>query len=334
MTETTAMRVNTRCGRNPHAKCRGECDQDFCVSHCSFLSSLKTIHSIAGIDKHLDVTVLFLINGFCNSEYLRFVLLQTVTISLFKSTTSRAQISNMSETDHILVVDDDLEIRHLLKHYLEKNGYRVTAVGDGKAMWKTLNVSRIELVILDIMLPGDDGLTLCRNLRARSEIPIIMLTARGEDTDRIVGLEIGADDYLPKPFNPRELLARIKVVLRRARSVYSEETIEGAARVHFADWTLDINARHLIAPDSVVIPLSGGEYRLLRVLLDHPNRVLNRDQILDLSRGKEWEPFDRSIDVQVSRLRRRLRDDGKNPAIIKTVRGEGYVLATKVTVEQ
>lgn len=240
----------------------------------------------------------------------------------------------MSDTEHILVVDDDLEIRTLLGDYLEKNGYRVTAVGDGKAMWQALDGSRVELVVLDVMLPGDDGLTLCRNLRARSEIPIIMLTARGEDTERIVGLEMGADDYLPKPFNPRELLARIKVVLRRAKNVYNGAVTEGAARIRFADWTLDTTARHLIASDGVVVPLSGGEYRLLRILLAHPNRVLNRDQILDLSQGKEWGPFDRSIDVQVSRLRRRLRDDSKNPFIIKTVRGEGYVLAAKVTVER
>jgi two-component system OmpR family response regulator len=240
----------------------------------------------------------------------------------------------MSEDKRILVVDDDLEIRSLLKDYLEKNGYSVTAVSDGKAMWNILGASRIDLVILDIMLPGDDGLTLCRNLRARSELPVIMLTARGEDTERIVGLEMGADDYLPKPFNPRELLARIKVVLRRAKSVYNGAVAERAARIRFAGWTLDATARHLIASDGVVVPLSGGEYRLLRILLAHPNRVLNRDQILDLSQGKEWGPFDRSIDVQVSRLRRRLRDDSKNPSIIKTVRGEGYVLAAKVTVER
>ena len=239
----------------------------------------------------------------------------------------------MSGTEHILVVDDDPGIRNLLRDYLQNNGYRVTAVGDGKAMWKTLDGARVDLVILDIMLPGDDGLVLCRNLRSRSELPVIMLTARGEDTERIVGLEMGADDYLPKPFNPRELLARIKVVLRRAGSAISMRDTEDAARIHFAGWTLDVTARHLIDSDGVVVPLSGGEYRLLRVLLDHPNRVLNRDQILDFSQGRDWAPFDRSIDVQISRVRRRLRDDGKNPSIIKTVRGEGYVLSAQVTVE-
>jgi two-component system OmpR family response regulator len=239
----------------------------------------------------------------------------------------------MNATEHILVVDDDPEIRGLLKEYLERNGFRVSAVGDGRAMWQTLDRGRIDLVILDLMLPGDDGLVLCRDLRARSELPIIMLTARGEDMDRILGLEMGADDYLPKPFNPRELLARIKVVLRRTRPMRDSLASREAARVRFAGWTLELAARHLIGPDGVVVALSGGEYRLLRVLLEHPNRVLNRDQILDLSRRKEWEPFDRSIDVQISRLRRRLRDDSKNPSVIKTVRGEGYVLAAKVAFE-
>lgn len=239
----------------------------------------------------------------------------------------------MSTTEHILVVDDDPEIRGLLKAYLEKNGFRVSAVADGKAMWQTLDRGRIDLVILDIMLPGDDGLVLCRDLRARSELPIIMLTARDEDMDRIVGLEMGADDYLPKPFNPRELLARIKVVLRRTRSIADSQASRDASRIRFAGWTLDLTARHLVGSDGVVVPLSGGEYRLLRTLLEHPNRVLNRDQILDISRGKEWEPFDRSIDVQISRLRRRLRDDSKDPSIIKTVRGEGYVLSAKVAFE-
>lgn len=239
----------------------------------------------------------------------------------------------MSLAEHILVVDDDPEIRALLKEYLEKQGYRVSAVGDGKAMWRALKQGRVALVILDVMLPGDDGLVLCRELRARSDIPIIMLTARGDDTDRIVGLEIGADDYLPKPFNPRELLARIKVVLRRTGRLYTEKVFEGAKRLHFAHWTLDLVARHLIAADGVIVALSGGEFKLLRVFLERPNRILNRDQILDFMKGEEWEPFDRSIDVQVSRLRRRLRDDGKHPTLIKTVRGEGYVLAAQIEAE-
>ncbi len=233
--------------------------------------------------------------------------------------------------DHILVVDDDAELRELLADYLGRNGFRVTAVVDGPGLWEALEHEAVDLIILDLMLPGDDGLVLCRNLRARSDIPVIMLTARGDETDRIVGLEMGADDYLPKPFNPRELLARIKVVLRRSRQQPTEpgET----RRFHFAGWLLDAAARHLVTPTGVVMPLSGGEYRLLRVLLEHPNRALSRDQLLDLTQGREAGPFDRSIDVQISRLRRRLGDDPRTAALIKTVRSEGYLLAAPVRRE-
>ncbi len=236
----------------------------------------------------------------------------------------------MEKQRHILVVDDDLEIRQLLQAYLEQNGYRVTTVGEGKSMIRVLDEQRIDLVVLDLMLPGTDGLELCRNLRVKSKIPIIMLTARGDEMDRILGLEMGADDYLPKPFNPRELLARIKVVLRRAVSLPFDQEEQTSSSLHFANWQLDSVARHLISSSGVVVPLSGAEYRLLKVFLDHPNRVLNRDQLLDLTQGRESDPFDRSIDVLISRLRRRLEDDPKDPEIIKTVRGEGYVLTTKV----
>lgn len=228
---------------------------------------------------------------------------------------------------HILVVDDDPEIRELLKEYLERNGLRVTAVAEGRAMQRVLDNSRVDLVILDIMLPGRDGLTLCRDLRARSKLPVIMLTARGDETDRIVGLEMGADDYLAKPFSPRELLARIKAVLRRIQEGQPAEGIEQARQVHFGQWILDVQGHQLIDPDGVVVPLSSSEYRLLRVLLEHPNRVLTRDQLADLLRG---DPDDRSIDVQISRLRRRLRDQAREPSLIKTMRGEGYLLATEV----
>jgi two-component system OmpR family response regulator len=180
------------------------------------------------------------------------------------------------------------------------------------------------------MLPGEDGLALCRDLRARSNLPVIMLTARGEETDRIVGLEMGADDYLPKPFNPRELLARVKSVLRRTRSLPENLKSEEVASFRFAGWTLDVATRNLTAPDRVVIPLSGTEFRLLRIFLDHANRVLSRDQLIDLMLSRDAAPFDRAIDVQVSRLRHRLRDDAKEPAIIKTVRGQGYVFAAHV----
>ncbi len=238
----------------------------------------------------------------------------------------------MEKQQHILVVDDDKEIRDLLQEYLTRNGYRTSAVGDGKGMWQVLEGSQVDLIVLDLMLPGDDGLELCRNLRVDSRVPVIMLTAKGDDMDRILGLEMGADDYLPKPFNPRELLARIKVVLRRAAAMpwNDAEDVEYLP-LFFAGWKLDPVTRHLVGKEGVVVPLSGAEYRLLQVLLAHPNRVLSRDQLLDLTQGRESEPFDRSIDVLISRLRKRLGDDPKTPQIIKTVRGEGYVLASRVS---
>ena len=240
----------------------------------------------------------------------------------------------MDTPDHILIVDDDAEIRSLLSQYLVKNGLRVTAVADGRGMWQALEAGRVDLIVLDLMLPGDDGLTLCRNLRAKSvDTPVIMLTARGEETDRIVGLEMGADDYLAKPFSPRELLALIKAILRRAGSLPENLRADNARQLRFAEWVLDTVQRQLISAAGVVTPLSGAEYRLLRIFLGHPNRVLNRDQLVDLTQGKEADPLDRSIDVQVSRLRQRLGDDPREPRLIKTVRGEGYVLSAAVTGE-
>lgn len=238
--------------------------------------------------------------------------------------------------DHILIVDDDREIRTLLADYLEKQGLRCTAAADGNAMKSALREHRIDLIVLDLMLPGDDGLTLCRNLRASSEhaaTPVLMLTARGDDMDRIVGLEMGADDYLAKPFVPRELYARIRAVLRRARALppnlapHSEQ----ARVLAFSGWRLDTVARHLIDEADTIVPLSGAEYRLLNVFLTHPQRVLNRDQIMEFTQGREADVFDRSIDLLVSRLRQRLRDNARDPAIIKTIRNEGYVLASEVT---
>jgi two-component system OmpR family response regulator len=238
-----------------------------------------------------------------------------------------------TQPEHLLVVDDDREIRRLVEQYLGQAGYRVTTVGDGKAMWRTLDAHRIDLVVLDLMLPGDDGLTLCRQLRTRSSLPVLMLTARGEEVDRIVGLEMGADDYLAKPFNPRELLARIRSILRRAKALPPNLVPEDVGSFSFAGWTLDVATRNATAPDGLVVPLSGAEFRLLRVLLEHPQRVLLREQLLELANGREKVPFDRSIDVLVGRLRKRLRDDGKDPTLIKTVRGEGYVLAAQVNVK-
>jgi len=236
----------------------------------------------------------------------------------------------MDRADRILIVDDDAEIRTLLGRYLEKNGLRAATVADGRAMWQALDRGSFDLVVLDLMLPGDDGLTLCRNLRARSDIPVIMLTARGEETDRIVGLEMGADDYLAKPFSARELLARIKVILRRARSLPPNLQPRDDNEIRFGGWTLDTVQRHLVSPGGVVTPVSGAEYRLLRIFLEHPNRVLSRDQLMEMTQGRQADALDRSIDVQVGRLRRRLGDGSRDAALIKTVRGEGYVLSVPV----
>jgi len=234
--------------------------------------------------------------------------------------------------DHILVVDDDPEIRHLLKQYLEKNGYQVTAVAEGSGMLMSLERGRVDLVVLDLMLPGVDGLELCRDLRARSKVPVIMLTARGDEMDRVLGLEMGADDYVAKPFSARELMARIKGVLRRVRDLPIDPLAETPERLDFAGWSLDGRTQHLTSPAGLVVPLSQAEYRLLQVLLLHPNRALTRDQLLELTQGREAKPFDRSIDVLIGRLRRHLGDDAREPALIKTERGRGYTLAARVTL--
>lgn len=239
----------------------------------------------------------------------------------------------MDTPAHILIVDDDREISGLLAEYLEKNGYKTMTAGEGKAMWKALDEARIDLIVLDLNLPGDDGLTLCRTLRTRSNVPVIMLTARGEPVDRILGLEMGADDYLPKPFEPRELFARIRSVLRRSQSLPLNMQGAESRQMHFAGWTMDFTARHLINPEGTIVALSGAEYRLLKIFLDHANRVLSRDQLLNLTQGRDADPFDRSIDLQISRLRQKLGEDARSPQIIKTVRNEGYVLATHVAKE-
>jgi len=239
----------------------------------------------------------------------------------------------MDNPSTILIVDDDRDIRTLLADYLESNGYRTIAAADGTGMWKALDDARPDLIVLDLNMPGDDGLTLCRKLRATSSLPVIMLTARNEPLDRILGLEMGADDYLPKPFEPRELLARIRSVLRRSHAMPSNAPSENVQQMRFSGWTLDLTARHLVNPQGVVIMLSGAEFRLLRVFLEHPNRVLNRDQLLNLTQGRDADPFDRSIDIQISRLRQKLGEDARMPQIIKTVRNGGYVLAGQVTVE-
>ena len=245
-----------------------------------------------------------------------------------------ASIMNTMDTPNkILIVDDDREIRSLLADYLNNNGYSTITAADGVAMASALDDNKIDLVVLDLNMPGDDGLTLCRNLRAKSAMPVIMLTARSEPLDRIIGLEMGADDYLPKPFEPRELLARIRSVLRRTHSSAHNGTGDAAQKLRFGDWTLDVTARHLLSPQGLIIALSGAEFRMLMIFLDHPNRVLNRDQLLNIMHGRDADPFDRSIDIQISRLRQKLGEDARSPQIIKTVRNGGYVLAVTVTKE-
>jgi two-component system OmpR family response regulator len=239
----------------------------------------------------------------------------------------------MTERQHILVVDDDREIRSLLCDYLEKNGFRTTAVADGKGLRRSIEHSHIDLIVLDLMLPGDDGLTLCREIRTRSQVPIIMLTALGEDIDRIVGMEVGADDYLAKPFNPRELLVRIRAVLRRAAHAPRDPLPNEVRAYRFAGWRLDITSRTLTNESGNVVSLTGAEFRLLTILLAHPHRVLSRVQLAELASGRDIDPFDRSIDVRVSRLRQVLGDGGRSPQIIKTIYGEGYLIGVEVEQE-
>lgn len=238
----------------------------------------------------------------------------------------------MDGTRHILVVDDDKEIRTLLSGFLMRHGYRVSVAQNGAAMMQTLGAARIDLIILDIMMPGDDGLNLCRRLRARETVPIIMLTAVGEETDRVIGLEMGADDYLTKPFGVRELLARIRAVLRRA-AIPAPGSATGTRRVfEFAGWRLDATRRRLHSPEKALVDLRSAEFDLLLALVERPQHVLTRDQLLDLARGRAATAFDRSIDVHISRLRQRLEVDPKEPDLIKTVRSEGYVFAAPVTL--
>lgn len=231
----------------------------------------------------------------------------------------------------ILVVDDDEEIRDLLKAYLEKSGFSVLTAADGQAMRQYWPQRRPDLIVLDIMMPGDDGFTLCKEVRAKSNVPIIMLTAGSDETDRIIGLELGADDYVGKPFNPRELLARIKAVLRRYEDgADHRQTMEAAQQIRFGDWALDLTNRELTAPSGQVQSLNGADFNLLYLFLSRPGEVLSRDDLSHHLRGRDSSPFDRSIDVQISRLRNRLKDDGKSPQLIKTVRGAGYILTVPV----
>ena len=230
---------------------------------------------------------------------------------------------------HILIVDDDREIRELLAKFLERNGVRVSSARDGREARRIWTQGHYNLVVLDLMMPGESGLDVARWLRNQADVPIVMLTAMGEETDRIIGLELGADDYIAKPFNPRELLARIRAVLRRTTARTEGPDFDNR-RYCFSGWVLEPSRRRLLNPEGAEVAITGGEYDLLLALLERANRVLTRDMLLDLLRGRQAGPFDRAIDVAISRLRRKLEDGGRNAQVIKTVRGGGYVLASDV----
>ena len=236
---------------------------------------------------------------------------------------------------HVLVVEDDAAMRHLIARLLRENGLRATGVRDGREMWETLRNTEVDLVLLDVMLPGDSGIDLLRDLRSeRGALPVVMVTAKGSEADRVLGLDLGADDYLPKPFGRRELLARVRAVLRRARPTAAPAGPAARATMHhqlrFDGWIVDLARRELLAPGGSVVDLSGAEYDLLLAFLEHPHRVLARNQILELSRGRLADPNDRSVDVLVSRLRRKLEGEEGGTAMIKTVRGAGYVFIPAV----
>lgn len=236
----------------------------------------------------------------------------------------------MESTPHILVVDDHRDIRDALTKYLSRNGLRVSAAECGSKMRSILKAGAPDLIVLDVMMPGEDGLSLCRYLREQTDIPVIMLTAMADETDRVVGLELGADDYVTKPFNPRELLARIRAVLRRAANSGSPRDRIEPARFCFGPWLLDTARQEIVGKDGMSVPLSTAEFRLLHAFVLRPNMVLSRDQLLDITAGRAAQAFDRSIDNQVSRLRRKIEPDPKEPQIIKTVWGGGYIFASEV----
>lgn len=231
---------------------------------------------------------------------------------------------------HILVVDDHREIREALSSYLRKHGMRVSQAANAAAAREAVVKQAIDLIVLDIMMPGEDGLSLCRYVREAHDTPIILLTAMADDTDRIVGLEIGADDYVTKPFNPRELLARVKNVMRRANTLPRKRREGGSKRFVFDRWTLDAGRRELTGADGIAVVLSTAEFRLLLALVERPRLVLSRDQLIDLTSGRGAQLFDRSIDNQISRLRRKIERDPADPQLVKTVWGDGYQLAADV----
>lgn len=272
-------------------------------------------------------------NESCLGQHAAAIKIFCLSTKLEKQNDGPQDLALMSKPDHVLIVDDDPEIRQLLADYLQSAGYRPYTATGGEQMWHILGQEQIDIIILDLMMPGEDGLELCRELRKKRNTPLIMLTARGTLIDRIVGLEMGADDYLPKPFDPRELLTRIKVILRRARSFPEKQEADRIAYISFAGWKLDTQARQAISPQGVTITLGSSDYQVLRTLLDHPKRALSRDYLLNLVYGREAMPFDRTIDVCISRLRQQLADNPRAPALIRTVRNTGYMLMADVVYD-
>jgi two-component system OmpR family response regulator len=236
----------------------------------------------------------------------------------------------MSDAQHIAILDDDPEIRSLLEQNLRGAGFEVSTASNGRDLKTILEHQTIDLIVLDLMLPGEDGLTICRGLRAESNIPIIMLTAMTHEADRIIGLEMGADDYLTKPFSPRELVARIKATLRRQSMVTTQSEDRRRSAV-FEGWKLDVVRRELRDPDDVLVDLTSGEFDLLAALIERPNRLMTRDLLLDITKGRQADVFDRSIDITISRLRQKIEEDPKNPQFIKTVRGKGYIFSAEIS---
>jgi DNA-binding response OmpR family regulator len=246
----------------------------------------------------------------------------------------------MGDQPHILVVDDERRIRTMLNRYLSDEGFRVSEAADGAAMREILDRDPVDLVLLDLVMPGEDGLSLARHIRQRSDVPVIMLTGKGELIDRVVGLEAGADDYMAKPFHLREVLARIRTVMRRAHPQPASSATQASPTKElagdtlvFQDWRFDLLKRELRRPGGDRVPLTAGEFDLLRVFARNPNRVLDRDHLMTLVKGRDWAAFDRAIDTQVVRLRKKIEPDPQNPQLIKTVRGAGYIFAASVTVQ-
>jgi two-component system phosphate regulon response regulator OmpR len=235
-----------------------------------------------------------------------------------------------TNVEHILVVDDDARIRQMLTRYFEDEGYRVTAVADGTAMRAQIHAGNFNIILLDLMLPGESGLELAREIRAKSDVPIMMLTGKDDVLDRIVGLELGADDYMAKPFHLREVLARVRTIMRRRNQPPAPKPAETDDRIRFEGWTLDVGRRELTAPDKTNMELTTGEFDMLAVFLRHPGRVLSRETLMDLTRGRNLEAFDRTIDAQVARLRKKIEEDVANPQLIKSVRGIGYVFTGRI----